>query len=156
MNTVESPSAERSDSGADYRSEGPRRLKVGSCSLEYWIAPLADGRYAMRADYTAPLQGGCYGWRVFESREEALAGVLTEASRYFADSPKMLERLQPTSLFGFEEPEPAPFAEWYPEMIADRLDTMRLYQSWDLLDVVRGGDYRSISKCGSFFDIPIP
>lgn len=33
---------------------------------------------------------------------------------------------------------------------------MTLNQNWELMDVVRGGDYKPISKSGSFFDIPLP
>jgi hypothetical protein len=69
---------------------------------------------------------------------------------------QMLELLNPSSLFGFQEPEPLPREEWYPEMIADEIGNMAKTWKSTLLNVVRGGDYRPISRSGSFFDLPLP
>jgi hypothetical protein len=151
---------------AYYASEGPRVINIGSCKLEYEIAPLSDGRVTARCSCSTSESGCSYGWRVFESREVALANI-TATGRHTFDRtefatnsdrqccPQMIARLDST-LFGFEEPEPLPLSEWFDDMIADRLSTLILYQGWDLLDVVRGMDCTPMSKSGSFFDIPLP
>jgi hypothetical protein len=155
---------------ATYNSEGPRVIKIGSCRFEYQLAPLPDGRYAARSDRQTDNSGGGSPWKAFPSRAEALEHVLTEARKSYdmsnsggcvtntdlVSGPKMLERLSNNSLFGFEEPDPLPREEWYPAMITWQIGSMMRSQNFDIVDIVRGGNYKPISKSGSFFDIPLP
>jgi hypothetical protein len=152
-----------------YRSEGPRVIEFGPCRLEYEIAPLPNGTFIARCSCATGHSGSSHGWHRFETREEVLKDVLASARRHFdishtgssatsadvSSCPKMLERLNAVSLFGFLEPEPLPRSEWWDAMIADRIHTMKLYRGWDLIDVVRGMT-DAPSKSGSFFDIPLP
>ena len=72
-----------------------------------------------------------------------------------ASSIQMLARLDSGTLFGFEEPEPLPRSAWYDDMIAGEVDSMVLWQGFDLIDVVRWMK-NAPGKSGSFFDIPLP
>jgi hypothetical protein len=157
----------------DRCSEGPRRIVAGGprgAVLEYEIARLPDGRYAMRYDYSFPgHSGGGSCWTEYRTREECLAAFrafaldLCAAGRGRSETHRraacvLRDVLDPGDLFGFQEPDPVPRPEWLPERTAFAVDQMALQQSWALLDVVRGGDYRPISpaKDGSFFAIPLP
>ncbi len=151
---------------ATYNSEGLRRIECGSCSMEYGLAPLRDGRFGGRCDCRTGSDTGGHGWKAYPSREEALADILTYAHRTFdrsgsasksemASSTQMLARLERGTLFGFEEPEPLPRSAWYDDMIAGEVDSMVLWQGFDLIDVVRWMK-NAPGKSGSFFDIPLP
>ena len=154
---------------ATYNSEGPRRIESGSCSMEYAVAPLRDGRFGGRCDCRTGNETGSHGWKAYPSREEALADILTYAHRAFdrnklqgsvskgekASSFQMLARLESGTLFGFEEPHPLPRSEWYDDMIAAEVDSMVLWQGFELIDVVRWMK-NAPGKSGSFFDIPLP
>jgi len=152
-----------------YRSEGPRVIEFGPYRLEYEIAPLPNRKVLARCSCTTGHSGSSYGWHHFESRKDVLDDVLSAARRHFdlpkfdssatsadcENCPKMLNRLNADTLFGFLEPEPLPRSKWWDEMIGDRIHSMRLYRGWELLDVVRGMK-NAPSKSGSFFDIPLP
>ena len=159
---------------ATYRSEGPRRLAVGqgTCVVEYELSPLPEG---IAISYSVTFTCHSYSswpWKRYPSRDEALQNMLRDCSRYCrrelartgdtasearrTAATLMLERLNPATLFGFEEPEPLPREEWYSEMIAFEIRTEVHIWNCRLLDVVRGGDYRPISRSGSIFDIRGP
>lgn len=160
---------------AKYRSEGPRRIVAGGnngCILEYEVAPLDQG-YALKYGLEFPGYAGTYiGWTLYPTREAAIDELIAACSsrcrselsplpsacsgHHKAAAAAMLELLQPQSLFSFQEPEPAPRDEWLGDVIAWELHMMTLRQNWKLIDVVRGGDFRPMSKCGSFFEIPVP
>ena len=154
---------------ATYNSEGLRRIECGSCSMEYGLAPLRDGRFGGRCDCRTGNGSGSHGWKAYPSREEALADILTRAHRAFdknkmarsvskgemASIIQMLARLESGTLFGFEEPEPLPRSAWYDDMIAGEVDSMVLWQGFDLIDVVRWMK-NAPGNSGSFFDIPLP
>ncbi|HYH68664.1 MAG TPA: hypothetical protein VD866_28485 [Urbifossiella sp.] len=131
---------------------------------------MPDGRWAMRCWCEASTGGGRGGGRLYESRQAAVEAFVQEALSRFdpvpvasfmtkADHeafPKMIARLSAVTLFGFEEPEPVPFGEWFPEMIAFEIRWLAIRRSWALLGVVRGMDVGELSKTGSIFDITTP
>jgi len=157
------------------RTESPRRIVAAGprgAECEYEIASLPDGRYAMRYDFRFPgFAGSSSGWHGYDSREQCVAifrsivlshcgenqgGCMTKANK--AAVPILKSIFDPNDLFGFQEPEPLPRAEWLPERAVDTVNSMTFHQNFDLLDVVRGGNYRPISpaKDGNFFEIPVP
>jgi len=107
---------------------------------------------------------------LYESRQAALDAIIAAALSRFdpvreashmtkadeASFPRMIERLTSATLFGFEEPEPEPFQEWFPEMIAFEVNWIATCESFRLMDVVRSMDVGKLSKTGSFFEIPTP
>jgi len=153
-------------------SEGPRRIRTGPSSayFEYEIARLPDGRHAMRYDYSFPgNSGGFSGWDEHDTREDCVAelralvmkvcrpdGHMSQGNRRAAEI--IRRRIDPGDLFGFQEPDPLPRQEWLPGRVAFEVEQKAVRQGYDLLNVVRGGDYRPISpaKDGSFFAIPTP
>lgn len=155
---------------ATYRSEGPRIIKIGSCRFEYELAPLPNGQYAVHASSGTWHSGRSSAWQAFPTREEALQYALDSARQTFdsnrfdscatktdlASCPKMLARLSGNSLFGFEEPDPLPREEWYQEMILDQVASAAHWIGVDIINIFRSGNYKPISKSGSFFDIPVP
>ncbi len=116
---------------ADENSEGLRtfRTKNGWATAEYEIAPLPDGRWAIRislAYHCGDHQGSAIPWVDFESRDECLENFLEHAKRFFSAEIdnggsetqrtariEMLKYFEET-LFGFEEPgvqEPKPIKQ---------------------------------------------
>lgn len=155
---------------ATYRSEGARQIAIGGrsgCSLEYHVAPLDSG-YALK--YQLGYSGGGFSvpWIAYASRSAAIDHLVescTAYSRRMLDSRNAVTRsafasllgiLEPGTLFGFQEPEPAPKSRWYDRMLKDQVGRMTMEQNWRILDVIRGGDFRPTSQSGSFFDIPVP
>lgn len=122
---------------AKYRSEGPRRIVTGGkngCILEYEVAPLDQG-YALKYGLEFPGYAGTYiGWTHYPTREAAIDELIAACSsrchaelsplpsacsgHHKAAAAAMLELLQPQSLFGYQEPEPAPRDEWLGDVIA--------------------------------------
>lgn len=158
---------------ATYASEGPRRIVAGGkrgAECEYEIAPLPDGRWALRYDFSFPgYSGGSCPWESYQTREECVVAFrsyvlrrldeehgscLTQANR--AAIPVLRKIIDPGDLFGFQEPEPVAREVWYPDMIEDKIGSLALDMNHEILDVVRSGNYKPISKSGSFFDIPLP
>ncbi len=98
-------------------TEGVRRVgsRDGKAVAEYEIAPLPDGRWAVRL--TCQFRtGDCSGigipWSDFATREECVALFLSFARQHFTHETgpasvrtEMRERLRET-LYGFEEPAP--------------------------------------------------
>jgi hypothetical protein len=108
---------------ADIASEGVRRIVVRHAVAEYEVAPLPDGKWALRYGLEY-LSGDCRGrydpWTAYASREACIAAFLTSAREQFgarlvgvadgvatqeAARTAMLDRLRPGGLFGFIEPE---------------------------------------------------
>ena len=123
--TVRDPACEASEG---VRIIGSRELKA---EASYEIAPLPDGRYALKFDFSY-LSGDGRGhgspWEAYDSRETSVTTFLDAARRYFrqpiqgfefqddvADGyksqreaqKKMQALLEGDGLFGFMEPEPA-------------------------------------------------
>src|ERR1043165_6343656 len=111
------------------KKEGLRRITFGPASAEYDIAPLPDGRIAIQL--TCALESDCsmkIPWRAFPTRDEAIGFFPRETTAFFkragtlqkeqeAARRKIMAILEPTSLWGFEEPEPGtgPVAEPTPD-----------------------------------------
>src|SRR5438552_3295622 len=72
---------------AEKASEGKRVLRVKDGEASYEVAPLPDGRFAVRVA-CAFLCGDNHGmripWRAYPSREACLAFFLDQARRHFA------------------------------------------------------------------------
>ena len=111
---------------AEKTAEGIRRLQTANRSAvaEYVIAPLPDGRYAMR-HHLAYRYGNSSGkscpWQPFPSRDDCVAAFLESATHHFEHpldhtasdlqhraQAEMLPLLRGTGLFGFLEPDPLP------------------------------------------------
>lgn len=108
---------------ANAHSEGVRRLESanGRAVAEYEIAPLPDGRFAVRVrcEYRSGTMSGMSSpWTAMESREDCVAYFLQRAQRHFrqeqtgrklADSQhvarQQMRKLLTGGLFGFIEPE---------------------------------------------------
>ncbi len=104
------------------KSEGLRtlRTKNGWANAEYEIAPLPDGRWAIRislAYHCGDHQGSAIPWVDFDSRDECIENFLIHAKRFFGSEidnggsetqriarVEMLKHFEET-LFGFQEPE---------------------------------------------------
>lgn len=111
---------------AEKAAEGIRRLQTShrSAVAEYMIAPLPDGRFAMR-HHLAYRCGNSSGmscpWQPFPSRDDCVAAFLESATHHFErpldhtasdlqhrTQAEMLPLLHGTGLFGFLEPDPLP------------------------------------------------
>jgi hypothetical protein len=71
---------------AEKASEGVRALKVAGANASYEIAPLPDGRWAvkLRCEYTCgDMHAVSIPWRVGASREECLNFFLSQARDHF-------------------------------------------------------------------------
>lgn len=108
---------------ANAASEGVRRIVVRDALAEYEVAPLSEGRWAIR--YGLEYQSGdCHGhgspWTAYASREQCVAAFLEAARRHFgarlvgvaagvttqeAARTAMLKQLRDDGLFDFIEPE---------------------------------------------------
>lgn len=91
-------------------SEGIRRIEEGPASVEYEIAPLPDGRWAVRYECSHGIAGIHCPWGPYPTREAALDAFLTAGRAWFAREAigkeikaKMLRALS-GGLFGFIEP----------------------------------------------------
>ena len=111
---------------AEKAAEGIRRLQTANRSAvaEYAIAPLPDGRYAMRhhlAYRCGNSSGKSCPWQPFPSRDDCVAAFLESAMHHFEHpldhtasdlqhraQAEMLPLLRGTVLFGFLEPAPLP------------------------------------------------
>ena len=112
---------------AHNNSEGVRRIECDGATAEYEIAPLPNGKWAVRMSINYSC-GNCWGrsspWSVFPTRRDCVDSFLNAARTHFkrefhpADSCtsekqrrvrlEMIERLS-DSLFGFIEPSPQSF-----------------------------------------------
>lgn len=155
-----------------FHNEGPRNIDVGPLHVDYRVGQLPDGRYMIEWQHTHGWGGGNAS-AIHDTRPKALRAMLHDCVRYFdpdsrragewskadrAAAPRMRARLMPSDLFGFEEPEPVPFHVWIQEELEFEVGNMATVRGWELIDVVRGGDYRPVSKAkdGSFWEIPLP
>ena len=111
---------------AEKVAEGIRRLQTSNRSAvaEYVIAPLPDGRYAMRhhlAYRCGNSNGKSSPWQPFPSRDDCVTAFLESATRHFGHpldhtasdlqhraQAEMLPLLRGTGLFDFLEPDPLP------------------------------------------------
>lgn len=91
-------------------SEGIRRIEEGPASVEYEIAPLPDGRWAVRYECSCGISGVHCPWNPYPTREDALDAFLAAARAWFEREAirseikdKMLRALS-GGLFGFLEP----------------------------------------------------
>lgn len=103
---------------AERTKEPIRRIDYGSAVAEYQTAPLQDGRWAVRMTCNSEfVTGMSIPWRAFKTREEAVDFFRAEAAAFFAREKnlkkgravarrKIMELLEPNSLFGYQEPEP--------------------------------------------------
>jgi len=103
---------------AERTKEGLRKLDCGSSTAEYQMATLPDGRFAIRFSCRIEFTTGMsVPWRAFPTREEAVAFFRQEATSFFKREKglrkdreqarrKIVQLLEPNSLFGFQEPEP--------------------------------------------------
>ena len=96
-------------------------MDFGSATAEYEVAPLPDGRYAIR--YSCNLEfvaGSQCPWRAFPTREECIAYFRESALKFFnlekklrADREtarrKIVAMLSGGGLFGWDEPEPVEY-----------------------------------------------
>jgi len=107
-------------------SEGMRRIVVRNALAEYAVAPLPDGRWALRygLEYHSGDYGGCCTpWTVHPTREHCVAAFLEAARRHFgarlagvaegvttqeSAQKAMLQELRGDGLFGFVEPNVDP------------------------------------------------
>lgn len=105
---------------AQQASEGVRQLKAAGAIAEYEIAPIPDGRYAVRVrcEYSSGnLSGKSCPWTPFESRDECVQFFLTSAKRHFEQehtasncnerqqkARRQMLDLMNGGLFGFIEP----------------------------------------------------
>ena len=111
---------------AEQTAEGIRRLQTANrlAIAEYVIAPLPDGRYAMRHHLAYRCGNSCgksCPWQPFPSRDQCVTAFLESATRHFGHpldhtasdlqrraQAEMLSLLSGNSLFGFLEPDPLP------------------------------------------------
>lgn len=115
METVRDP--------ADEASEGERTIDVrkGLATAAYEVAPLPDGRWAvrLRCQHQASELGAlALPWRAFPTREECLAFFVQTAREFFAREERArvseaqrrareeMAALLAGGLYGFEEPVP--------------------------------------------------
>ena len=109
---------------AEQAAEGIRRIQTANRSAvaEYVIAPLPDGRYALRhhlAYRCGNSNGRSCPWQPFPSRDDCVAAFLESATRHFGHpldhtasdlqhraQAEMLPLLRSNGLFGFLEPDP--------------------------------------------------
>lgn len=103
---------------ADRAAEGKRCLNCGAAHAEYQLAPLPDGRWAVRFSCRVEFASGMScPWRDFPTREEAVDFFRQEALAFFRREGglrkereqarrKIMGLLEGGGLFGFEEPEP--------------------------------------------------
>lgn len=103
---------------AEQAKEGLRRLACGPAVAEYQTARLPDGCWAVR--FTCRMEFGsgmAAPWLAFPTREEAVDHFRREALAFFGREDrlrkdreqarrKIMNLLEATGLFGFEEPEP--------------------------------------------------
>ena len=111
---------------AEKTTEGIRRLQTSNRSAvaEYVIAPLPDGRYAMRHHFAyrcGNSSGKSCPWQPFPSRDDCVTAFLESTTRHFGHpldhtasylqhsaQTEMLSLLSGTGLFGYLEPDPLP------------------------------------------------
>jgi len=104
---------------AEKENEGWRRLDSGPATAEYLIAPLPDGRTALR--FHCKMEGdsgmNC-PWRAYQTRQQAVDAFREQTLAFFQRVRKLkasreearrkiMELLAGGGLFGFQEPDPA-------------------------------------------------
>lgn len=71
---------------AEAASEGTRTIRTSKWDkLEYEIAPLPDGRWALTWDMDCARGGQGKPWTAYETRELAIAGFLDAATRFLTN-----------------------------------------------------------------------
>ena len=129
---------------ADAATEGIRTIQMRDAEADYEVAPLPDGRWAVkvRASYA---KGNCASlgtpWRAFDTREECLAYFLETARGHFAEKAtagrvfgQEAAARQMTSLLSgyFREPVPVPRPEEDPDV--DHVERMRRSRRKELME----------------------
>lgn len=102
---------------AQKSTEGRRKIEVSGAWAEYEVAPLQDGRWAVRISTRMESSSGMYcPWRSFSTRDECVDWFLKEALAFFQreknlkkgreqNRKKIVDLLRLQGLFGWEEPE---------------------------------------------------
>ena len=91
-------------------NEGQRKLRFGKAILEYEIAPLPCGKYALCSSFAAKTSWQHSPWEAYQDRDTAIEKLLANAREFFSreskndqgDCQKMVDAL--SGMF-FVEPE---------------------------------------------------